>query len=98
MEKPNGFTALGQKAQEQLETLGLTDLPGIADRMESRLNKSRIKTVKDLYSTDELKLKKALPIFTRYYTAHADSTGLKLYIDVYRKDEDMMNLIYNKKY
>jgi len=46
----------------------------------------------------KLKLKKALPIFTRYYTAHADSTGLKLYIDVYRKDEDMMNLIYNKKY
>ena len=42
----------------------------------------------------KIKLKKALPIFTRYYTAHADSTGLKLYIDVYRKDEDMMNLIY----
>lgn len=46
----------------------------------------------------KIKLKKALPIYTRYYTAHADSTGLKLYIDVYRKDEDMMNLIYNKKY
>lgn len=45
----------------------------------------------------KIKLKKALPIYTRYYTAHADSTGLKLYIDVYRKDEDMMNLIYNKK-
>lgn len=46
----------------------------------------------------KIKLKKALPIYTRYYTAHADSTGLKLFIDVYRKDEDMMNLIYNKKY
>lgn len=45
----------------------------------------------------KIKLKKALPIYTRYYTAHADSTGLKLYIDVYRKDEDMMNLIYRKK-
>lgn len=44
----------------------------------------------------KIKLKKALPIYTRYYTAHADSTGLKLYIDVYRKDEDMMNLIYKK--
>ncbi len=42
----------------------------------------------------KLKLKKPLPIYTRYYTAHADSTGLKLYIDVYRKDEEMMNLIY----
>ena len=45
----------------------------------------------------KIKLKKALPIYTRYYTAHADSTGLKLYIDVYRKDEDMMNLIYGVK-
>lgn len=42
----------------------------------------------------KLKLKKPIPIYTRYYTAHADSTGLKLYIDVYRKDEEMMKLIY----
>jgi DNA polymerase-4 len=59
MEKPNGFTALGQKAQEQLETLGLTDLPGIAEKMEARLNKSRIRTVNDLFGVEELKLKKA---------------------------------------
>jgi len=59
MDKPNGFTALGQKAQEQLKTLGLTDLPGIAEKMESRLNKSRIKTIEDLFNTEELKLKKA---------------------------------------
>ena len=59
MEKPNGFTALGQKAQEQLETLGLTDLPGIAEKMEARLNQSKIKTVNDLFSMEELKLKKA---------------------------------------
>ena len=59
MDKPNGFTALGQKAQEQLETLGLTDLPGIAEKMEARLNTSRIKTVNDLFSVEELKLKKA---------------------------------------
>lgn len=42
----------------------------------------------------KLKLKKPLPIYIRYYTAQADSNGLKLYIDVYRKDEEMMNLIY----
>lgn len=45
----------------------------------------------------KIKLKKPLPIYTRYYTAYADSTGLKLYIDVYRKDEAMMNLIYKQK-
>lgn len=44
----------------------------------------------------KLKLKKPMPIYTRYYTAHADSTGLKLYIDVYRKDEEMMKLIYKQ--
>jgi murein L,D-transpeptidase YcbB/YkuD len=44
----------------------------------------------------KIKMKKALPIYTRYYTAHADSMGLKLYIDVYRKDEEMMKLIYKK--
>jgi len=42
----------------------------------------------------KIKLKKPLPIYTRYYTTHADSTGLKLYIDVYKKDEEMMKLIY----
>ena len=44
----------------------------------------------------KIRLRKPLPIYTRYYTAKADSTGLKLYIDVYRKDEDMMKLIYRK--
>lgn len=44
----------------------------------------------------KIRLRKPLPIYTRYYTAQADSTGLKLYIDVYRKDEDMMKLIYRK--
>lgn len=45
----------------------------------------------------KIKLKKPLPIYTRYYTAQADSNGLKLYIDVYRKDEEMMKLIYGMK-
>lgn len=44
----------------------------------------------------KIRLRKPLPIYTRYYTAQADSSGLKLYIDVYRKDEDMMKLIYRK--
>ena len=44
----------------------------------------------------KIKLKKPLPIYIRYYTSHADSTGLKLYIDVYKKDEEMMELLYKK--
>ncbi len=44
----------------------------------------------------KITLKKALPIYIRYFTAHADSNGLQLYLDVYRKDEAMMNLIYAK--
>lgn len=42
----------------------------------------------------KINLRKRLPIYTRYYTAHADSTGLKLYIDVYRKDEELMKMLY----
>ena len=57
--KPNGFTAFGLDAEEKLKSLDLTDLPGIADRMESRLNKSSIRTIEDLLNKDELKLKKA---------------------------------------
>lgn len=45
----------------------------------------------------KLALRKPLPIYTRYFTAQADSTGLKLYIDVYRKDEEMMKLIYKNQ-
>lgn len=40
-------------------------------------------------------LKKSLPIFVRYYTAKADSAAnLHLFLDIYRKDERMMQLIY----
>lgn len=59
MDKPNGFTFFGEDAENKLKTLELVDLPGIADRMEARLNKSSIRTIEDLLSKDELKLKKA---------------------------------------
>lgn len=58
-QKPNGFTAFGEDAENKLKKLDLTDLPGIADKMEARLNKSKIRTIEDLFSFDELKLKKA---------------------------------------
>lgn len=57
--KPNGFTYFGSDYEDKLKTLDLTDLPGIADRMEARLNRSRIRTISDLFELDELKLKKA---------------------------------------
>lgn len=41
----------------------------------------------------KLKLKKPMPIFVRYYSAWADSTGLKLYLDVYHKDEKLIELL-----
>ena len=59
MNKPNGFTYLGQDAEDKLKQLQLTDLPGIAERMENRLNKSKIRSIDDLFSLNELELKKA---------------------------------------
>ena len=59
MNKPNGFTYFGKDTENKIKQLELTDLPGIAERMETRLNKSHIKTVEDLYNIDEIKLKKA---------------------------------------
>lgn len=44
----------------------------------------------------KLRLKKPMPVYVRYYTALADSNGLKLYLDVYRKDEEMMKALYKK--
>ncbi len=57
MNKPNGFTAISH--EDQIKRLELVDLPGIADKMESRLNRSKIRTIDDLLALDELELKKA---------------------------------------
>jgi len=57
MNKPNGFTAISH--EDQIKSLELVDLPGIADKMESRLNRSKIRTIDDLLALDELELKKA---------------------------------------
>jgi DNA polymerase-4 len=57
MNKPNGFTAISH--EDQIKSLELVDLPGIADKMESRLNRSKIRTIDDLLALDELGLKKA---------------------------------------
>jgi DNA polymerase-4 len=57
MDKPNGFTAI--ESEDQIKSLELTDLPGIAERMESRLNRSKIRTIDDLLGLNEIQLKKA---------------------------------------
>ena len=58
MDKPNGFTAMGEDYEDKIKSLDLTDLPGIADKMEARLNQSKIRTIEDLFNFDELELKK----------------------------------------
>jgi L,D-transpeptidase YcbB len=41
--------------------------------------------------------KKPLPIYVRYYTAQTDSNmNLRLFIDVYRRDEQMIKKLYRK--
>ncbi|MCW3078247.1 MAG: hypothetical protein JWO32_2856 [Bacteroidetes bacterium] len=45
----------------------------------------------------KINLRKPLPIYIRYFTASADSNlNLKLYLDIYRKDEQMARLLYNR--
>ena len=46
----------------------------------------------------QISIKKPVPIFVKYYTALAnDSTGLSLYIDIYRRDEKYIKLLYKGK-
>ncbi|HEY1039973.1 MAG TPA: L,D-transpeptidase family protein [Bacteroidia bacterium] len=45
----------------------------------------------------QINMKKLVPIYIRYYTTVADSTGLYRYIDIYRKDEKMAKLVYRGK-
>jgi murein L,D-transpeptidase YcbB/YkuD len=42
----------------------------------------------------KVSLKNPLPILIRYYTAEVDSSGLKLYIDIYNKDESILKMLY----
>jgi murein L,D-transpeptidase YcbB/YkuD len=45
----------------------------------------------------KINIRKPLPIYVRYYTAQTDSLmNLKLYIDVYRKDEELIKKLYRK--
>ena len=45
----------------------------------------------------QINLKKPVPIFVKYFSSIADSTGLHLYIDIYRRDEKMMKMVYKGK-
>lgn len=42
-----------------------------------------------------INLRKPVPIYVKYFSAVADSTGLHRYLDIYRKDEKMMKILYN---
>jgi L,D-transpeptidase YcbB len=46
----------------------------------------------------QIDMKKPFPIYVKYYTVRADdSTGLHMYIDIYRRDEKMMKMVYKGK-
>jgi murein L,D-transpeptidase YcbB/YkuD len=43
----------------------------------------------------QISMKKPFHIYIKYYTVRADdSTGLHMYIDIYRRDEKMMKMLY----
>lgn len=43
----------------------------------------------------KINIRKPLPIYVRYYTAQTDSNmNLKFYIDIYRKDEELIKKVY----
>ncbi len=45
----------------------------------------------------KINLRKQMPIYVKYFSTLADdSTGLHRYIDVYRKDDEMVKLLYKK--
>jgi murein L,D-transpeptidase YcbB/YkuD len=44
----------------------------------------------------KINLKKQIPIYVKYFSSVADSTGLHRYIDIYRKDEQMQKMLYKK--
>ena len=49
-------------------------------------------------ATKTFRLKNPIPVYFRYFTAEADFNGnLKYYADVYGKDKDMINFIFNGK-
>jgi murein L,D-transpeptidase YcbB/YkuD len=46
----------------------------------------------------QINMKKPFQMYVKYFTARADdSTGLHLYIDIYRRDEKMMKMVYKGK-
>jgi len=58
-----------------------------------------LKALKDSkIETRSFRLKKSVPLYFRYFTAEADFDGnLRFYADVYGRDKDMINFIFNSK-
>lgn len=46
----------------------------------------------------QINIKKPVPIYTKYYSVIPDSAGgIHFFIDIYRKDEKMMEMVYRNK-
>jgi hypothetical protein len=58
-----------------------------------------LKVLKDAkIATRTFRLKKPVPVYFRYFTAEADFNGnVKFYADVYGRDKQMINFIFNGK-
>jgi DNA polymerase-4 len=59
MQKPDGLTIFDAQYPQVLETLKLTDLPGIGTSMEARLHQAGISNVAGLFSRSAAELRKA---------------------------------------
>ncbi len=45
----------------------------------------------------KIPIKKNFPIYVKYYTCTADTAGLHVYIDIYKRDEQLMKVVYGRK-
>lgn len=64
-----------------------------------KLSYDSLKAIKDnRIATQTFRLKKAVPVYFRYFTAEADFNGnVKFYADVYNRDKQLINFIFKGK-
>jgi len=64
-----------------------------------KISYDSLKAIKDnRIATQTFRLKKAVPVYFRYFTAEADFNGnVKFYADVYNRDKQLINFIFKNK-
>jgi murein L,D-transpeptidase YcbB/YkuD len=71
----------------------------LLERDTFNINYDSLKALKERkIETKVFRLKNKIPVYFRYFTAEAGFDGnMKFYADVYRRDKDMINFIFNGK-